>query len=318
MITKEDVRDGYLWILGREPESQAVINAHAQAYKSREDFRLTLFRSQEFGQKLLSLGVPMVTDSRWVMVPTKHNLSLWVNLRDQFVSRGCLMGDYEPSESRAIAAILRPGDTFVDVGANIGWHSLIASRLVGEGGRVYSFEPNPEIFHYLNRSVKDSGITNLTAFRTGLADKPSEARLVVALDGLNPGGGHLDWAASTSEVNSYGITLARLDDILPEVKSCRLIKMDIEGAEPLCLLGATEFIKRHRPIILSEILPHQIQKVSGHSVADYHHILDRMGYRAFKLEGFDPNRLEPADWDKIAGSDIPVNILLYHSSHRPN
>ena len=69
---------------------------------------------------------------------------------------------------RAIKTHLRPGDTFWDIGANIGWFSLFASKIVGSGGKVFSFEPSPDVFSLLSANIQ--GLSSIRAIQCGVGN----------------------------------------------------------------------------------------------------------------------------------------------------
>src|SRR6266516_2742793 len=75
---------------------------------------------------------------------------------------------YEPSIGRAMKTYLRPGDTFWDIGANIGWFSLLASKIVGSNGKVFSFEPSPDVFNLLSANAR--GLNSIRAIQCGVGN----------------------------------------------------------------------------------------------------------------------------------------------------
>jgi predicted methyltransferase len=102
---------------------------------------------------------------------TRFGFSLQVKLPDTIQKVILLTGRWEPFLSRFVLDTLRPGDTFVDLGANIGYYSLLASRLVSEKGRVYAIEGSPSIFERLTENVALNKMTNITAIHAIVSDK---------------------------------------------------------------------------------------------------------------------------------------------------
>ena len=94
---------------------------------------------------------------KWVCTELRDGLKLWVDLADIGVSAGCLLNDWEPSTTAFILAALGPGDVFVDVGANIGWFTILAAHRVGVSGHVWAFEPRPGTCGRLADSVSANG-----------------------------------------------------------------------------------------------------------------------------------------------------------------
>jgi len=139
---------------------------------------------------------------------------------------------YEPATSTTIFRSLNPGDTFVDVGAHIGYFSILASPLVGASGRVYSFEPQPQAFHRLETNISSNKLLNVTAMRVALTAHAGEATIRIPLG--DTGGATLVPRAvpgSTAEVSTR-----RGDSILPTGLH-GVLKIDIEGSELEALRG---------------------------------------------------------------------------------
>jgi FkbM family methyltransferase len=150
--------------------------------------------------------------------------------RDLIQARIARFGVWEPNISAAFHQVLKPGDTMVDVGANVGFHSLLAAHLVGPTGRVVAIEPSPLIAEHLERHRRLNGAENLRISRVAVADRAGELSLYAG-PSYNQG--------ATTSVPSRGqrpLTTAPalpLDEILTaeERSRVRLIKIDIEGAE---------------------------------------------------------------------------------------
>lgn len=95
------------------------------------------------------------------------------DFRDE-LQRLMYFGLYEQAETTLIAGSLRAGDVFLDIGANIGYYSLMASRLVGESGRVYAFEPIPENAHKILAAVQLNGIRNIYVNQSAVGESAGE------------------------------------------------------------------------------------------------------------------------------------------------
>jgi FkbM family methyltransferase len=185
--------------------------------------------------------------------------TLYLDPGDQILTQAVLArADWEPAETAAVRAILRPGDTFIDAGANVGWYTLLASRLVGPTGRVIAFEPEPRAFGLLARCVTANGLTNVVTERKALSDRPGKLTLYV--NPINRG--------NHSLVNSFGggthidVPTVALDGYLRDYRGdVALVKIDTEGAEGLILRGMWETIDRYpRLVIVMEFNPTWIRK----------------------------------------------------------
>lgn len=158
--------------------------------------------------------------------------------------RNCLpfwyhLGIYEPETSRFIAAHLRPGDTFWDLGANAGYHTLMAARAVGATGRVIAVEPDPGTCEILRGQVELNGFGNCTIVQAAVSDRAGSTRLVRRAS--DPRGNALEQIDNPAIDNKEGdvveVPSLTMDELSRRYPLPRLIKMDIEGAEILALPG---------------------------------------------------------------------------------
>ena len=163
--------------------------------------------------------------------------------------------DYYEPELVYLERVLSPGKVFVDAGANFGIYTLLASKIVGEGGRVISFEPSSRVFPVLRRNIALNGFKNVLAFPLALTDKPGRARLyyhsAVGCDSLGKDAS-FDQDAYAEEVET-----GSLDDVLKRnsVGRVDVIKLDVQGAEELALRGANEIVASERPVVIFEFFP---------------------------------------------------------------
>lgn len=119
-------------------------------------------------------------------------------------------GTWEPLECDWLIRTLKPGDVFLNVGANVGYHVVRAAQLVGESGRVIAIEPDPENFAYLRANVALHGLHNVTAYRCAAGSKP--ARLRLHRGDNNTGDNRLtEFSESSSSVR---VKVRRMDDLL--------------------------------------------------------------------------------------------------------
>ncbi len=127
---------------------------------------------------------------------------------------------------------ITPGMTVVEAGANIGLYSLLFSRLVGPSGKVFSFEPDPELFEALSRNASDNGADNINTYQKALGSKTESRVLCKGL--FNRGDNRL--SPDTQEGQGVKVDVARLDDMFSG-QAIDFIKMDVQGWEPEVLKG---------------------------------------------------------------------------------
>jgi FkbM family methyltransferase len=209
---------------------------------------------------------------------TVGGVELLCDAADAAVTPGLRSGEYEPHLTAVFERYCTPGMTVVDVGANLGYYSLLASKLVGAAGRVVALEPNSENCRLLLSSLRMHGVSNVTV-------------LPVAAD-VSAG-----WAYYSTHVGSNGgfiddedllahpgvvVPTFRLDDIVEG--QVGFLKMDVEGAEGRVVKGAAGLIERDRPVITTELKDEMLRRVSGVSVAAYLGYFEGLGYTPSLLE----------------------------------
>ena len=160
-----------------------------------------------------------------------------------YLQRHMYAGSFERLETRIVRKVLRPGMTFVDVGANVGYYTALAARLVGRKGAVFAFEPSEYAYPRLTRMIETSGLKCARAIQCGLADVAGERFLYGAID---DGSCELHTATmvptdSLQRAMVRTDTLDRMADQL-DIKRIDLLKIDVDGLEPLVLQGAANLI----------------------------------------------------------------------------
>jgi FkbM family methyltransferase len=154
---------------------------------------------------------------------------------------------YEPLETLLVQNYVKPGQVVLDIGANIGYYTLIFANLVGTAGRVYAFEPDPYSFETLKRNVTINGYRNVILEQKAVSNQNAQVRL--GLDNFN----NLDHRIISvdDKRRSVNVDVVRLDDyFLGGQESVDFIKMDIQGAEGLALYGMQSLLARSRAVTL--------------------------------------------------------------------
>ncbi len=154
---------------------------------------------------------------------------------------------YEPLETALLKKELRSGQVFVDVGANIGYYTLLAARIVGAEGRVYAFEPDPSNFRLLEKNVRENGYANVVLDRRAVSNASGAARLY--LNRTNKGDHRIYDAGGGG--GSVSIRTVPLDGYFKKLdKEVHFIKMDIQGAEARALEGMRGLAAKNRGLKL--------------------------------------------------------------------
>ncbi|HSY49327.1 MAG TPA: FkbM family methyltransferase [Thermoanaerobaculia bacterium] len=157
-------------------------------------------------------------------------------------THGCWLGTYEGPAQQLFRDWLRPGAIAFDIGANVGFFTLFASKLVGSAGHVYAFEPLPRNLSYLERHVRLNAVSNVIIESLAITASTGSARFEM---GENVSQGRID------DGGNLHVVTASLDDLLASGRVPRpeFIKMDIEGAEGDALRGAATLLS-HGPLTI--------------------------------------------------------------------
>jgi FkbM family methyltransferase len=211
--------------------------------------------------------------------------NLILNLyKDSKLSREIYNG-FEDDEINFLKQFLKPGDTFVDIGANIGLFSLIASFKIGQEGKVISFEPSPVTYDRLIENIELNSITNIDARNLGISDKPGQLLLQQSETGFDAWN---TFAPAENEKFQYSslVDVSTLDLQLKEANKSKipLIKIDVEGWEKFVLEGASDVINNYSPVFMIEFTETNTFN-AGYMVQELFTFLQGFGYKWFNFQG---------------------------------
>lgn len=213
-----------------------------------------------------------------------HGYRLRLNCADYFQRLTFALRRYPDVPTQMVVwRALRPGDTFIDGGANIGLVSLLAAWRVGTAGRVHAFEPNPSVLRQLRWHVETNNLGGIIEIHeAGLGDVRAVSDLIVPGDD-NLGAGTFAPPPSRYRGRHQSLTTAeivRLDDLALPVHGRVVIKLDIEGYEVRALRGMANFIEKHKPLILTEVNAEMLAQ-AGTSPGALAEFLMSRGYRPY-------------------------------------
>lgn len=189
---------------------------------------------------------------------------------------------YEPWTAHAIKSYLNPGDNFWDIGAHSGWFSLFAAKVTGPKGRVFSFEPAPDVFELLSTNIQ--GIASIKAVQCGVGNADTVATFTS--QGEASTGSFVEDVTKISQnwqpktpIRKVEVNIRRLDTLVEEFGNCpNLVKIDVEGFEVEVLKGAHRLLSTSQPTLIIEIHPTRI-KLSGDSEDMVFEILGKHRYK---------------------------------------
>ena len=196
-------------------------------------------------------------------------------------ARGC-PPTWEPHTTAVFEQHVRPGMTVVDVGANVGWFSMLAAALVGPGGRVVAVEPWSENCRLLLLSILENGFDHVELWPLAVDRARGWAHFmnhVGSNGGLIPGSRE-DLASGRGTV----VPAFPLDDLLAPEEPVHFLKIDVEGAEHRVVLGASRTLERHRPVVLSEFSLEMSGRVCGIEPVEYLRWFTTRGWRLHVVE----------------------------------
>jgi FkbM family methyltransferase len=187
----------------------------------------------------------------------------------------------DSAEHRILRRLLKPGDTFIDIGANHGSFSLVASEIVGDKGMVIAFEPQPKLAHLLTQSLTATAKSPFKVHEAGCSDRMGATKFFIPRAGSGSAGVFQDFSGRSGHCR-LNIKLTTIDESLSNVNvtGSLMMKIDVEGSEFAALMGARAMIEKFRPPILFELNPDS-SKAAGHGPGDLLELFARLGYQKF-------------------------------------
>lgn len=184
------------------------------------------------------------------LLKTKYNNLVFYYLKnDRYVGQRVVLGKYEPYETELILRQVKKGDVVVDVGANIGYYTVLLAQ---KAKKVYAFEPDSINFEILKKNIKANGLENVVAIKAAVGSKEGKLGLYKSKENF---GDHklfqipLGSAASPFDKRET-VKIIKLDDFVKE--KVDLIKIDTQGWEPEVIEGAKNLIKKWKPVMFLE------------------------------------------------------------------
>lgn len=251
------------------------------------------------------------------VVRTRYGFRYKADLGDWLGQYVYLTGVYEPPTARVIAGLLRPGDSVVDVGANSGFFTLLASRRVGPRGRVSSFEPVPAMRQRLLDNIELNGMRNVRVHEVAVSDAEGVLPLFEGPEG------HKGLSSLRPVANAVGCIEVRtvaLDDLRETLSPIRLVKIDVEGAESRVLAGMARILEQDRPFLVIEITDAYLRSF-GDGATALASGLSHLGYGMYRIDpsGLVPMRPEQAaqeaQYNALFAPEPPPPPLLAKNNH---
>lgn len=203
--------------------------------------------------------------------------------KDSLLSK-IIYDGFEKEEFDFVKKTLSFGDIFIDLGANIGLFSLLASKCVGRDGKVIAFEPAPVIYKRFMENVHLNKLENIDARNIGLSNEKGELKFYVSENGYDA------WNSFAPSIdnklqNQISVQVSTLDHELEllEMSKIKLVKIDVEGWEKFVLSGGTHFFKQYKPIVMVEFTDENTIN-AGYYASDIYDIMVSFGYEWYALK----------------------------------
>jgi len=241
-----------------------------------------------------------------VSLLTDDGLLFPLDMEDQYLPPTQLLnfGDYERPERDLLFRIVKPGMTVFDIGANIGWYSLLIAQKMPQC-KLLAFEPIPSTCRRLSRNVELNRLSNITVYNHGLSDSEEEKIFYFApeISGAASGANILGW----DTVRTEKCRVRRMDDVWREnALRVDFIKCDVEGAELFVFRGGAECLASDKPVIFCEMLRKWSAKFSYHpnQIVD---MLKELGYSCHAVGSVGIKKMT-----KMDESTEETNFIFFH------
>lgn len=251
----------YQLILGRDADDQGLKYFEALAASQRlssHDIARLLINSSEFKEKAGLSNEPIEV--------RQDGYSVFVRSSDRDIGNAIGKGvTYEPHVSAVLHRHVSRGDTFLDIGANIGYFTMMAAQLVGPRGKVIAIEPMDKNLQLIYLGIVRNEFENIDVLPFGASDRAGIVSIIT-----DPGTSNaLVQSAPSKRVPSLYAATRRIDDMCADLGRVNFIKIDIEGHEVFAWRGAKDLLARCKPTIASEFHPHAMRENAGVDSREY-------------------------------------------------
>ena len=196
--------------------------------------------------------------------------------------------------------LLRPGDVFVDVGANVGMYSVVASLCVGESGRVLALEASPATFDRL-KVITEQDPCNIALKQCAVSDVVGSTAFFIGPEDHSGVSSMRDLGAAATR--RISVSTETLDVLLETWPKIRLVKIDVEGAEMAVIKGALRIIERDKPFMVMELTP-TFLATFGHSLDELVRTITSRGYRCFRI------RQPFEEFTGLASDEVQCDVIF--------
>jgi FkbM family methyltransferase len=279
------------------PESPVVVEVAAQRNRDARAGEVWLLEVRKATTVFHpEAGRALTSTCRLIEGRHGHFLALRtdVGVADQLASTGM----WEQGQIELFSRLVRSGETVLDVGANIGHHTVALSRMVGETGRVIAFEPQMQMFNLLNANIVLNRCRNVLPFKLAVGRRADRTKMrAVSYDDFLPFGSLGLQRPDNADSRGEDVEVILLDDFLPTFEldgsPVSLMKVDVQAHELYMFQGAVKQLRQAQPSISFEVSPFWMRK-AGYDWREVLVLLQDLGYSFFDEAG---KPLETPEWD---------------------
>ena len=296
--TEQDIFFCFRLLLGREPNPEERRGHMMRVGEDLAGVVASYLGSLEFSRRRL-----LQSDAETQLgISDAEGFRIYSALDDAAIGKYVRAGNYERHVTAVFRNLVRDGMYVVDIGANIGYFSLLSAVLVGARGHVVAVEPNPRNVRLLEASRRVNDFSNMTILQMAAG----RCAGLLSLHTSHSNGTTSDLGAGVqAPLDTDMVFSLHLDAILAGGRKVDFIKIDVEGAEYNALLGCQETIVHDRPIIVSEFSPNLMPGISGISGEAYLQWLMSLGYVISVIE---------SDGSWASGVKVADTILHRHAT----
>ena len=242
-------------------------------------FKIPFLRGTFFGvhQKIFK---PLNLFNGLSLIQKHQNIKIKLNINDWIQQNIFFLGSYEDAELKVLANHLKPDSVFIDIGANFGLYSLIASQHISEEGTIISFEPFPENYKSLCTNLSLNDLHRITAENTAVGSETGTLKLYYNSKENNLG---MVSYNNTQQSDFVTVNKINIDGYLKSksLEKITFIKIDVEGFEYEVLQGMKQTLQQNSPIILIEVLDSKSENDVSNKP---HELLCEIGYKRFFID----------------------------------
>ena len=288
--TKADIMACFRLILGRNPNPEEWPGHSGREGEALGSVVASYVNSLEFARRRLQDP----TGEAAPEVAALEGVRLLASPDDLAVGRALLSGQYEPEVVAVFRSVLRPGMNVIDVGANIGFFTMLAATLVGPSGSVLAVEPNPRNARMVEASRRLNGLAHITVLQAAAGRGTSLLSMHTSFSN-----GTTSALEDGAVLGSETVACLALDRVVQADRPIHLIKADVEGAEYNALLGCQDILRRDRPVLVLEFGPGQLPGISGVTGEVFLQWLLDQGYALEVIQSGGPTVPVGRDWERV-------------------